>query len=121
MKNKSKKKKKFEWSKLFAGTIAFVFGIYGLWCGYEYYRLTQLAIETFGPMPDATLAVTCASVVLSSLLSYCLYQLGLKNSRNKYGIDANGEPFKIESEYAQAITTEDREAAEVNDQMEEQK
>lgn len=102
-----KKKKKIEWSKLFAGTIAFVFGAYGLWCGYKYYELTKIAIENFAPMPDATLAVTCVSVVVSALLSYCLYQFGLKNSRNKYGIDANGEPFKVESEYRYANTVED--------------
>ena len=45
-------------------------------------------------MPDATLAVTAMSVVVGALLSYLLYQMGLKNSRNKYGIDEDGQPFK---------------------------
>jgi hypothetical protein len=27
-------------------------------------------------------------------MSYLLYQMGLKNSRNKYGIDSEGQPFK---------------------------
>ena len=45
-------------------------------------------------MPDATLAVTSVTTVLGALMSYLLYQAGLKNSRNKYGIDSDGQPFK---------------------------
>ena len=91
---KKKKKIKIEWSKLFSALIASVFGGYGIWCGIEYYRLSRLAIETNGTMPDVSLAVVCVSTVLASLLSYLLYQLGLKSSRNKYGIDSDGQPFK---------------------------
>ena len=91
-------KNKFEWSKLFCTAVASVFAIYGIWCGVEYYRLCKIAIETFSTMPDATLAVTCVSTVIASLLSYLLYQAGLKNSRNKYGIDSEGKPFNIEKE-----------------------
>lgn len=87
-------KKKIEWSKLFCAIIAFVFGGYGLWCGFEYYRLVQLAIELNSTMPDVSLAVVCVSTVIAALLSYLLYQLGLKTSRNKYGIDSDGQPFK---------------------------
>ena len=50
-------------------------------------------------MPDATIAVTCITVVIGSLLSYFLYQFGLKNSRNKYGVDAEGNPYKQKIEY----------------------
>ena len=89
-----KKKKKIEWSKMFCSIIAIFFGIYSIWCGIEYYRLCAIAIEIGMPMPDATLAVTCVSTVIASLLSYLLYQMGLKNSRNKYGIDADGQPFR---------------------------
>ena len=95
MKKIQKKKKKFEWSKMFCAIVAFGFGIYGIWCGVEYYILARLAIQTESTMPDSTLAVVCVSTVIASLLSYLLYQLGLKTSRNKYGIDNNGEPFKI--------------------------
>ena len=87
-------KKKIEWSKLFCSICAFSFGIYGVWCGIEYYRLCKLAIETCSTMPDVTLAVVNVSTAIASLMSYLLYQAGLKNSRNKYGIDADGQPFK---------------------------
>ena len=86
--------KKTEWSKRFAGFMALALGIYGIWCGIKYYQLCELAIEYNSIMPDATLAVTSVSTVLASLMSYLLYQMGLKNSRNKYGIDENGQPFK---------------------------
>lgn len=88
-----KKKKKVEWSKLITGSVIVSFGLYGVWCGIEYYRLSKLAIENNATPPDAILAVTCVTTVLASLLSYCLYQWGLKNSRNKYGINENGEPY----------------------------
>ncbi len=89
-------KKKIEWSKIFCASIAFCFGLYGIWCGIEYYRLSKIAIEASSSMPDATLAVTCVTTVIASLVSYLLYQGGLKNSRNKYGIDSEGQPFKSE-------------------------
>lgn len=94
-----KKKKKIEWSKLLCGIIAFGFGVFALWCGAKYYDLIALAIETNAEvLPDVTLAVTAMSVVIGALLSYLLYQMGLKNSRNKYGIDETGQPFKTKFE-----------------------
>lgn len=85
---------KMEWSKKFAGAIALSLGSYGIWCGIKYYELCELAIEYNSIMPDATLAVTSVSTVIASLMSYLLYQMGLKNSRNKYGVDSEGQPFK---------------------------
>jgi hypothetical protein len=91
--------KKVEWSKLFCGLIAGGFGLYGIWCGMEYYRLVELAaLNGSGAYPEPVLAVTCVTMIMGSLLSYLLYQLGLKNSRNKYGVDSNGQPFKIKQE-----------------------
>ena len=89
MKNK---KKKIETSKLMAGVVIVSFGIYGIWCGIEYYILAKLAIENNTEMPDPTLAVTCVTTVLAALLSYCLYNGILKNSLNKNGltIDEDG-------------------------------
>lgn len=78
---------------MITGVVIFAFGFYGIWCGIEYYRLSKLAIENNSTPPDAILAVTCVTTVLASLLSYCLYQFGLKNSRNKYGIGEDGEPY----------------------------
>lgn len=92
------KKKKIEWSKLFCSLVAAIFAIYGIWCGVEYYRLCRLAIETCAEMPEPTLAVINVSTVIASLLSYLLYQMGLKNSRNKYGIDSDGIPFNFKNE-----------------------
>ena len=90
--------KKVEWSKKFCAAIALSFGIYGIWCGVEYYKLCKIAIELSSTMPDVTLAVVSVSTVIASLVSYLLYQAGLKNSRNKYGIDADGQPFKTKIE-----------------------
>lgn len=91
-----KKKKKIEWSKKLCGLVAFFFGAFALWCGWEYYQLVREAISLDSSvMPDATLAVTAMSVVVGALLSYLLYQMGLKNSRNKYGVDEEGNPYRV--------------------------
>lgn len=47
-----------------------------------------------GFTPDSSVPVTALGTIFGAVLSYCLYQLGLKNSRNKYGIDSDGQPFK---------------------------
>lgn len=78
-----KQKKKLEWSKLLTFAVVSFFAIYGVWSGIEYYTLCRLAIEENSTMPDATLAVTCVTTILASLVSYCLYNFGLKNSLNK--------------------------------------
>ena len=36
-KQTKKQKKKAEWSKKLCGLIAFAFGAFALWCGWEYY------------------------------------------------------------------------------------
>lgn len=93
-----KNKKRVEWSKIVTGAVILFFACYGVWSGIRYYQLCKLAIEQDSMMPDATLAVTCVTTILAALLSYCLYQWGLKNSRNKYGIDADGQPFVTKNE-----------------------
>lgn len=52
-----------------------------------------------GLMPDSALPISAMVQIFGSILSYCLYQLGLKNSRNKYGVDENGQPFKQKINY----------------------
>ena len=42
---------------------------------------------------DSAVAVQAMVTVVGALLSYCLYQFGLKNSRNRYKVDADGNPF----------------------------
>ena len=44
--------------------------------------------------PDSAVPISAMVQIFGAILSYCLYQLGLKNSRNKYGVDENGHPFK---------------------------
>ena len=105
-------KKKFEWSKLLSAIITAIFGGFSLWSIYEYYSLAQLAIATGASLlPDPTIAVTCITVVIGALLSYFLYQFGLKNSRNKYGIDNEGNPFKQKIEYEEAYEPSNDEEA----------
>ena len=93
-----KNKKPLEWSKKLCAIVALGFGLFAVWCGYEYYALAEKAIELNSIMPDVTLAVTAMSVVIGAILSYLLYQMGLKNSRNKYGISEDGTPFKSKIE-----------------------
>lgn len=87
------KKKKPEFSKIITLMAVIIFAAYGVWAGMEYYKLCKLAIMNNATMPDATLAITCVTTIIGALVSYCLYQFGLKNSRNKYGIDSDGQPF----------------------------
>lgn len=90
--------KKIEFSKLVTLLAVFIFAGYGVWAGMKYYELCQMAIMNNSIMPDATLAVTCVTTILGALLSYCLYQFGLKNSRNKYGVDSMGEPYVMKND-----------------------
>lgn len=43
--------------------------------------------------PDATVACTGMVEMIAPVLGYYIYQAKLKDSRNKYGIDADGVPF----------------------------
>ena len=45
--------------------------------------------------PEATVTVTLVMTILGAYLTYAIYQFKLKDSRNKYKIDENGEPFEI--------------------------
>lgn len=90
-----KQRKKVEFSKIITAFLIAILAGYGIWSGIEYYRLARLAIENNGMMPEATLAVTCVTTLLGALLAYCFYQWGLKNSRNKYGVDMDGQPYKM--------------------------
>lgn len=93
-------KKKIEFSKIITLLAIMIFAGYGVWSGIEYYRLCQQAIALGSTMPDPTLAVTCVTTIIASIGSYCLYQFGLKNSRNKYGISSEGEPFVVKNDIA---------------------
>ena len=78
-------KKKFEWSKIVCGLIV----LYGIANGIIY----NIAIF-MDKAPDSALAVQSISTIIGGYMSYLLYQFGLKNSRNKFGIDEEGNPYK---------------------------
>lgn len=80
-----KNKKKFEWSKFVCGLII----LYGVANGVIY----NVAIF-MDKMPDSALAVQSITTIIGGYMSYLLYQFGLKNSRNKFGIDEDGTPYK---------------------------
>ena len=78
-------RKKFEWSKFICGVII----LYGIANGVLY----NIAIF-MDKCPDAALAVQSVTTIIGGYMSYLLYQFGLKNSRNKFGIDDEGNPYK---------------------------
>ena len=80
-----KNKNKIEWSKLACGLIV----LYGIANGVAY----NIAVF-MDKMPDSTLAVQSITTIIGGYMSYLLYQFGLKNSRNKFGIDNEGNPYK---------------------------
>lgn len=78
-------KKKFEWSKFICGLII----LYGVANGVLY----NIAVF-MDKMADPSLAVQSVITIIGGYMSYLLYQFGLKNSRNKFGIDSDGNPYK---------------------------
>jgi hypothetical protein len=85
MAKKMNKKKKFEWSKFVCGLIV----IYGIANGVIY----NVAIF-MDKCPDSALAVQSVTTIVGGYMSYLMYQFGLKNSRNKFGIDSDGNPYR---------------------------
>lgn len=77
-------KKKFEWSKFICGIII----LYGIANG-VLYNIAVFADKA----ADSALAVQSVITIIGGYLSYLLYQFGLKNSRNKFGIDSEGNPY----------------------------
>lgn len=87
--------KKGEFSKMLCGLICLIIGGIGIYSIVRYHSLCAKAIELNSSIaPDPSIAVACVSVLLGAFLSYCFYQFGLKNSRNKFNIDKNGIPFE---------------------------
>lgn len=84
-KRKKKKNNKFEWSKLWMALIV----LYGIGCGVAYYA----AVFIDKPV-DPSLAIQAVVTIIGAFLSYLIYQFGCKNSRNRYGVDSEGVPFK---------------------------
>lgn len=94
-----KKKSKVEFSKVFCSVVCALFFLLGVWMISRYYTLTKLAIEMNSvSTPDASLPIAGITFIFAPVLSYLMYQGGLKNSRNKYGIDSEGQPYMINGE-----------------------
>ena len=77
-------KKKFEWSKVICGVLV----TYGIANGILY----NIAVF-MDKCPDSALAVQSVTTIIGGYMSYLLYQFGLKNSRNRYGVDEEGVPY----------------------------
>jgi len=85
--------KKFEFSKLFGVGITLAAVGIGIWILREYFSLLEMAIHVgTGVAPDAALAITAVTAMLVPNLAYEAYQGFLKNSRNKHGVDKDGNP-----------------------------
>ena len=92
-------KRKKEFSKMMCLTGFILFFIIGVYMILRYFSLVKLAIVSGAMvMPDSALPIAGITFILAPIISYLAYQFGLKNSRNKYGVDENGEPFKREIE-----------------------
>jgi len=80
-------KKKIE--KSFICLVAIL--LFGMTCVVTYYVAIFMEKSC-----DPIVATTSLTTIIGGLLSYFLYQFGLKNSRNKYGVDETGQPFKLQ-------------------------
>lgn len=91
-----KRMKKFEWSKLWMALIV----LYGIGCGIAYY-----AAVFMDKTVDPALAVQAVVTILGGYMSYLMYQFGLKNSRNKYGVDNEGTPYsqRVDNMYGEDV------------------
>lgn len=88
-----KKKRKFEFSQVFGvGLTLAAVGI-GIWILNTHFALMELAINAgTGVAPDAGIAVAAITAMIVPNLAYEAYQGFLKNSRNKHGVDKDGNP-----------------------------
>lgn len=92
-------RKKIEFSKLICCLTAVGLFIAGIWMVWKYYALIEYAIQVESvSTPDASLPIAGITFIIAPIISYLTYQWGLKNSRNKYGVDENGHPYCISEE-----------------------
>lgn len=90
-----KKKKKKEASKVFCAICLIVTLLLASYSVVLYGINERTAIVNgSGFMPSATLPVILIESAVGFYLSYLGYNSFLKNSRNKYQVDANGEPYQ---------------------------
>lgn len=82
-----------EFAQLFGILLTIVAVAIGIWIIRKYFFLMELAITTgTGIAPDVAIAITALTAMIVPNLAYEAYQGFLKNSRNKHGVDKNGNP-----------------------------
>jgi|GEM_PF-3532481 len=90
----NKQKKKVEFSKIICIVAFAIFLCLGIWIIGKYYGLVELCIQNgLSVLPDAALPIASITFILAPIISYLAYQGGLKKSRNKYGVDPDGQPY----------------------------
>ena len=95
----TKQPRKIGFSRILCSVLCGVFFFLGAWMISRYYELMELAIESGSvSTPDASLPIAGITFIFAPVLSYLMYQAGLKNSRNKYGIDSEGQPYALKGE-----------------------
>lgn len=99
MKKPKKKKTKAEFAKIIV-VISYIFCT--IWVTLSY------VLSFFGRESVENLSVSIVTVLLSAQVSYFATKFLEKNSRNKYGIDADGIPYSIKenSEKINDVTIE---------------
>lgn len=85
MGKRTAKKKKIEYSKIIMAIIL----VYGISNGVMYHVEILMGFS-----PDPALAVQSVITIIGAFVSYTIYSFGCKNSRNRYHVDENGEPWK---------------------------
>ena len=88
-----------EFSKIFGVGITIVAVDIGIWILVKYFSLMELAITAGnGVAPDVGLAITAVTAMIVPNIAYEAYQGFLKNSRNKHGVDKDGNPHAKKTE-----------------------
>ena len=94
MNKKVKKKKKTETSKILCVVCLAVFLTLTVFSVVSYHINELVAIRNGAEAPSATIPLALVWADVGFYLSYCGYNGFLKNSRNKYGVDNNGQPYQ---------------------------
>lgn len=98
MNKKTKKKKKTETSKILCVVCLAVFLTLTVFSVVAYFYAELAAIRSGAEAPSATIPLALVWADVGFYLSYCGYNGFLKNSRNKYGVDENGNPCQAQVE-----------------------
>lgn len=100
---KKTKKKKVETHKKLCGICLAVLLPLTVFSVVAYFYAELAAIRSGAEAPSAIIPLALIWADVGFYLSYCGYNGFLKNSRNKYGVDNNGQPYQQQvAEWANA-------------------